>query len=67
MLTLRLQVSIRGSYETSRQKKIIDAAFHIFVRDKIESAKMSEIAQAAASEGYTVPPLSEQTGTGDSG
>ena len=29
------------------KKKIIDAAFHIFVRDKIESAKMSEIAQAA--------------------
>ena len=46
------------------KKKIIDAAFHIFVRDKIESAKMSELAQAA---GYTVPPLSEQTGTGDSG
>ena len=29
------------------KQKIIDAAFHIFVRDKIESAKMSEIAQAA--------------------
>lgn len=50
------------------KKKIIDAAFHIFVRDKIESAKMSEIAQAAGVGRATlVPPLSEQTGTGDSG
>lgn len=33
------------------KKKIIDAAFHIFVRDKIESAKMSEIHRLQASEG----------------
>ena len=49
------------------KKKIIDAAFHIFVRDKIESAKMSEIAQAAGVGRATLFRHSEQTGTGDSG
>ena len=46
------------------KKKIIDAAFHIFVRDKIESAKMSEIAQAAGVGRATQDTRSEERRVG---